>query len=406
MRRLEYVVAALVLVAGAAFGAWALWPTKVPDDLKLPPLDERTVFEPAQLREAQHFETFLHWNSVASMVVVLIVLGLYAWRGHRLARESAAGRIGTGMLLGMLGLGILWITQVPFGLAELWWARRYGVADEVGYLEWLFTDWLSLTVEFGFICLALLIVMGFAQLLRGRWWIPGAPVFVGLYLLFAFTIPWLIPADHPMRDQALLSAAREFAREQGTKPIPVRVEEVSAYTDSPNAFAAGLGVSRKVFLWDTLLDGRFADDEVRMVLAHEIAHHSREHIWKGVGWYGLFAVPGTFLIALATRRLGSLREARAVPVALFVFVALGMAAQPLFNVIGRRMESEADWIALETTEDPDGARRLFVHFTEFALADPSPPAWATALFDTHPSMLDRIRMAEAWRKGSEGRSHP
>jgi STE24 endopeptidase len=406
MPRLEHVFAALVLIAGAAAGAWALWPTDVPGDLKLPPLDERAIFDPAQVREAQHFETFLHWNSLASLVAVLVVLGLYAWRGHRLARESRAGRIGTGMLLGMLGLGILWITQIPFGLAELWWARRYDAADNVGYVEWLFAYWFSLAVEFGFVCLALLIVMGFAQLLRERWWVAGAPVFIGLYVLFAYTFPWLVPDDRPMRDQALVSAAREFAREQGTDPIMVRVEEVSAYTDSPNAFAAGMGGSRKIFIWDTLLDGRFADDEVRMVLAHEIAHHSREHIWKGVGWYALFAVPGTFLIALATRRRGSLREARAVPVALFAFVALSLAAQPIFNVIGRRMESEADWVALETTEDPDGARDLFVHFTEFALADPSPPAWASALFDTHPTMLDRIRMAEAWRARSQARSHP
>ena len=406
MRRPEHVVAALVLIAAGVLVAWALWPTQVPDDLKLPALDERAIFDPAQLHRAEQFETFLHWNSLASMVVVLIVLGLYAWRGHRLARESAAGRIGTGMLLGMLGLGILWIAQIPFGLAELWWARRYDAADDVGYLEWLFTYWLSLTVEFAFICLALVIVMGFAQLLRGRWWVAGAPVFVGLYVLFAYTFPWLVPDDRPLRDPALLTASREYAREQGTEPIAVRVEEVSAYTDSPNAFAAGMGASRKIFIWDTLLDGRFADDEVRTVLAHEIAHHSREHIWKGVGWYALFAVPGTFLIALATRRRGTLREAQAVPVALFAFVALSMAAQPIFNVIGRRMESEADWIALETTEDPDGARTLFVHFTEFALADPSPPAWASVLFDTHPSMLDRIRMAEAWRARSEGRSHP
>ncbi len=406
MRRPEHVVASLVLIAGIAFGAWALWPTKVPGNLTLPPLDERAIFESAQLREAQHFESFLHWNSLASMVVVLIVLGLYAWRGHRLARESAAGRIGTGMLLGMLGLGILWIAQIPFGLAELWWARRYDAADDVGYLEWLFTYWLGLTVEFAFICLALVIVMGFAQVLRGRWWVAGAPAFVALYVLFAYSFPWLVPADRPLRDRSLLTAAREFAREQGTEPIPVRVEEVSEYTDSPNAFAAGMDSSRKIFIWDTLLDGRFADDEVRTVLAHEIAHHSREHIWKSIGWYALFAVPGTFLIALATRRRGTLREAQAVPVALFAFVALSMAAQPIFNAIGRRMESEADWIALETTEDPDGARTLFVHFTEFVLADPSPPAWASVLFDTHPSMLDRIRMAEAWRARSEGRPHP
>ena len=59
--------------------------------------------------------------------------------GARFARESAAGRIGTGMLLGMIGLALVWLSQVPFGLAELWWDRRYDQA-EVGYLEALFVE--------------------------------------------------------------------------------------------------------------------------------------------------------------------------------------------------------------------------------------------------------------------------
>ena len=193
---------------------------------------------------------------------------------------------------------------------------------------------------------------------------------------------------------------------KGTTPIPLRVERVSDYTDSPNAYAAGMDASRRIFIWDTLLDGRFDDDEIHVVLAHEIAHHAREHIWKSVGWYALFAVPGTFLIALATRRRGSLAEAQAVPLALFVFVALSIAAQPLTNLVSRRMEAEADWVALDTTEDPDAARALFRDFTRYAHADPAPPGWATLLFENHPTILDRIRMAEAWRARSEGRSHP
>jgi STE24 endopeptidase len=300
------------------------------------------------------------------------------------------------MLLGMLGLGILWLAQIPFGLAETWLARRYDAAD-VGYVEWLFGSWIALGAEFAFICLALVIVMGIAQALRDRWWIVGAPVFVALSLLFAFTLPWLIPDDRPVVDPELRAAAAEYAREQGTEPVPVRVQAVSEYTDSPNAFAAGVGGSRRIFLWDTLLDGRFSDDEILLVLAHEIAHHSREHIWKSVAWYALFAVPGAFLIALATRRHGSLREARAVPVALFVFVALNLAAQPFSNHVSRRMEAEADWVALETTEDPDAARELFATFAREAVADPSPPWWAEMWFDTHPPLLERIRMAEAWR---------
>ena len=402
MRRLEAAfVATLLAVAGIA-GAVALWSTRVPDDLKLPRVGEREVFSAAVLREADRFEAFLRWNTVLATLVTLAVLALYAWRGHRLARESAAGRIGTGMLLGMLGLGILWFTQIPFGLAEVWWARRHDAAD-VGYLEWLLGSWLALGFEFAFVCLALLIVMGFAQVLRGRWWVAGAPTFVSIYIFFAWALPWLVVEDHPVRDPELRAAARSFAREQGVEPIPVRIEDVSAYTDSPNAFAAGIDRSRKVFIWDTMLDGRFEDDEVLVVLAHEIAHHSRDHILKSVGWYALFAVPGTLLIALGTRRRGSLREAQAVPVALFVYVALTVAAQPIQNVITRRMEAEADWVALETTEDPDAARGLFETFTTESRADPTPPWWSHVLFDTHPTMLDRIRMAEAWRERAQGR---
>ena len=405
MRRLEAVALAALLAAVGIAAAVALWPTDVPDELTLPPLDESDVFPASQLREAERFESFLHWNSVLAAVVTLVVLALYAWRGHRLARESAAGRIGTGMLLGMLGLGILWFTQLPFGLAEIWWAQRHDAA-EVGYLEWLLGDWLALAGEFAFICLALVIVMGFAQVLRGRWWVAGAPTFIAIYVFFAWSFPWLVFEDHPVRDPALRSAAREFAREQGIEPIPVHVEEVSEYTDSPNAFAAGLAESRKVFLWDTMLDGRFDDDEILVVLAHEIAHHSREHILKSIGWYALFAVPGTYLIALATRRRGTLREAEAVPVALFVYVALSLAATPFLNAIGRRMEAEADWLALETTEDPQATRDLFESFTTISLADPTPPWWSRVLFETHPTMLDRIRMAEAWRAREQARSHP
>ena len=184
----------------------------------------------------------------------------------------------------------------------------------------------------------------------------------------------------------------------------MRVEQVSDYTDSPNAYAAGMDASRRIFIWDTLLDGRFDDDEVHVVLAHEIAHHAREHIWKSVGWYALFAVPGTFLIALATRRRGSLAEAQAGcrSRSSWLFVALSIAAQPLTNLASRRMEAEADWVALDTTEDPDAARPLPRLHALRAHADPAPPGWATLLFDNHPTILDRIRMAEAWRSSLRG----
>jgi STE24 endopeptidase len=83
---------------------------------------------------------------------------------------------------------------------------------------------------------------------------------------------------------------------------------------------------------------------------------------------------------------------------LLVLTLLQLAAQPVQNVITRQLETEADWVALETTRDPVAARGLFERFSETALADPDPPAWAQFWLGSHPTMNARIEFAEAWRE--------
>jgi STE24 endopeptidase len=306
------------------------------------------------------------------------------------------------MLLAMIGLAIVWLVQVPFGLAVLWWQRRHDVSDE-RYPEWLLDNWLGLGGEFLFICLAILIVMGLAGPLGERWWIPGGAVFVGLATLFAFLLPYLIPSQVSLRNPAIAADARRLAAELGVRDVPVKVQEVRELTTAPNAEAAGLGPSRRVILWDTLLDGRFPREEVRVVVGHEFAHHARDHIPKSIGWYALFAFPGAFLIARLTRRRGGMREPAAVPLSLFVLVVLSLLALPLQNAIVRHLEEEADWIALEATEDPDAAKALFRRFSTTALVEPNPPTWSYLLAENHPSLMERIAMAEAWaRRGASG----
>ncbi|MDH4178597.1 MAG: hypothetical protein OEV72_13565, partial [Thermoleophilia bacterium] len=115
----------------------------VPDGLRLPSVNVDAVFGTDLVDESKRYERFLLVLWALREVALLVVLWVYARRGAAFARESAAGRIGTGMLLGMLGLGIVWLVQVPFGLAAVWWQRRYGTT-EVGYLEWVFGDWFAL----------------------------------------------------------------------------------------------------------------------------------------------------------------------------------------------------------------------------------------------------------------------
>ena len=130
-------------------------------------------------------------------------------------RESAAGRVGTGMLLGMLGFAVVWLAELPFGLAAVWWQRDHGVSHQ-GYLEWILESFLGLGGTFVFVAAALAIAMGLAGPLRRWWWVAAAPIFVGLALLFTFVSPYLVPDTSPLHEPQL-AEARALERRRGSR---------------------------------------------------------------------------------------------------------------------------------------------------------------------------------------------
>jgi STE24 endopeptidase len=389
------VAGALVVVVALAAGAYLLFPTDVPDDLTLPAVDADAVFGGEHVAEAKRYERFFYGDWVLAQIALLLTLWLYSRRGAVFMRESAAGPIGTGMLLGMLGLGIVWLVQLPFRAAAQWWRRRHDLS-ELDYLSWLVEDWTVLAVEFLSVCLALLVVMGLARRLGERWWLPGAAVFVGIAALFTFVVPYLDYTTKPLRDDALLAAAAEYERELGLPGIPIRVEEVSEDLQLANAYAYGIGPSRRVVLWDTIIQDPFGPDEQKGVLAHELAHHSQRHLPEGIAWFALFAVPSAWILMRATRRRGGMGAPEAVPLALLVVAVLQLVLAPAGNLVSRRMEAEADWKALEVTRDPKALERLMVGLSDTSLGDPSPPGWVQLLVGTHPTLADRVAMARAW----------
>jgi STE24 endopeptidase len=379
-----------------AFAAGRLLRTSVPSGLRLPQLDVGRFFSHAYLDRSASYERFLRIDFVLSQLALLLALAGYALRGERLMRESAAGRVGTGVLLGMLGLAVVWIAQLPFGLAEVWWQRRHDVSHQ-SYVSWIFQSFFGLGGEFLFVCFAIAIVMGFAGLLGNRWWIAGVPALVAVALLIAFVSPFLVGEVHSARSPTLRADAQQLAHAEGLGSVKVEIQDVHRFTTQVNAEAVGLGPTRRVILWDTLVNGRFTRGEVRTVLAHEIGHIAHNHIWKGLAWLALFAIPIGFLLALATRARGGLYDPRAVPLALLVFTLLQLALSPARNAVTRRMEAEADWSALQATRDPGSARSAFVRLARTSRVDPDPPGWWRALTGDHPTILERIEMVEAWR---------
>jgi hypothetical protein len=122
------------------------------------------------------------------------------------------------------------------------------------------------------------------------------------------------------------------------------------------------------------------------------------HLVKGIGWFALFALPGAWILMRLTRGRGGMGEPAAVPLALLVVAVLQLVAAPAQNAISRRMEAESDWKALQSTRDPASARALFVSFAETGLGDPDPPEWSELMLGTHPTLADRVAMANAWAK--------
>ena len=329
--------------------------------------------------------------------MLVIVLVLYARNWRRFTSQSAAGRIGTGLLLGMLAFAFVWMAQLPFGLAAVWWEHKHGVSKE-GVFEYAIDSWFMLGGEFLFVCAAIAIVMALARPFRRTWWIPGGAAFTGLALLFAFVSPYLIPDLGKVHRHDIRVAAKHLAKVEGVKDVTVSVEDVHEFTTAPNAEATGIGSTKRVILWDTVTRKPFTIREIRPVIAHELAHLRQNHILKSVGLYALFAFPLAFAIALFTRRRGGMYEPGAVPLAILVLTLLSIITTPLQNAFIRRYETEADWVGLNATRDPAAQRSAMKLLAITAKSRPDPPAAEHLFEDGHPTILERIALTKAWEE--------
>lgn len=394
-------VAIAIVAAAWAWGAHALWTSAELPSLDLPHLDPHDYFSASFLDRSASYERFLTVLSLLGTVTLVAVLAVYARHGAKLARESAAGRVGTGLLLAMLGFAVVWLAEVPFDLAALWWQRRHGVAHQ-GYVTHLLDSFLSLGSQFVFVCLGFAVMMGLAGALRRWWWLAAVPAFAALALAFTFVTPYLVPDTSPLPDPRLVAEARALERIEGAPEARLQVQEVRKFTTAPNAMSTGVGPSRTVFLWDTLLHDGFNTAEVRFVLAHEIGHLAHDDPLKRIGWIAIFLLPALGLLALLTRRRGGLARPEAVPLALLILVVAQLIATPLLNSAYRREEAAADWAALEATREPATDRAVMEQLAIKSHSDPDPPGLVSTLFEDHPTIMERIALARAWEEEREG----
>src|SRR5436305_3755734 len=227
-----------------------------------------------------------------------------------------------------------------------------------------------------------------------RWWTVGAAGSVLVGGLFAALAPVLLDPvfnDYtPLAEGETRSDVFELARAAGVRVGEVYSVDASRRTTAANAYVTGLGPTKRVVLFDTLLD-RYSRDEVRVVVAHELAHVRNRDVPRSV-LYAALVAPAT---AIAVQRLSwTLSSERGTPGALpAMALAAALVAAPtglIGNRLSRAVERRADAYSLQLS----GAPEAFISFERAIalqnVADLAPPRWVSSLLATHPPTAERI----------------
>lgn len=223
-----------------------------------------------------------------------------------------------------------------------------------------------------------------------------------LGLLYPVVIQPLFLDTRPLEAGPARTAVEEVLVAAGEPELPILVADASRRTTRVNALVAGLGPTRRVVLYDNLLE--LPPRQVGLVTAHELAHREHADILRGT----LLTSAGLLVSLLVLRwvwhapwlreRLDArgVADPRLVAGALAAAAVLELAGMPAAGWFSRRAERAADERAMELTGDPATLATTSRVFTVRDLADPTPPSWVHLLLGTHPTVEDRIRHAAGY----------
>jgi STE24 endopeptidase len=233
------------------------------------------------------------------------------------------------------------------------------------------------------------------------WWKAAAAGSVGVAVVVTVAAPLVLDPIFndftPLGEGELRREVLALAERAGVSVGEVFEVDASRRTSAANAYVNGLGASRRVVLYDTLLSS-FTPAEARSVVAHELAHVRYRDVPRLLVYLAAVAPAGTRAVAALAQRLDDSAAPGLPALALagaVVSAALGVVTRQLSRAIERR----ADAFALELTGDADAFVSFEQRITRQNLADPDPPRWLSALLGTHPPIVERIGIAAAYRAG-------
>jgi STE24 endopeptidase len=349
------------------------------------------------------------WIAAAGLAVTIAYLVAWLASGAALALRDA-----------LAALTPRWWVQVPLAVLllagghrlvslPLGWVGGFWLPRRFGLLHQPVTKWLWDAVKAGLVgavlgVLAAVVVYGLLRT-TAWWWLWSALIFLGGYALLAVVAPiWLVPLFYrltPLGDAALADRLLRLAERASVPALGVWVADQSRKSRTANAAVVGLGATRRILLFDTLIE-KFSPDEVEAVLAHELAHQVHGDVRRGLLVQGGLTLC-TFWVADHALRLGSRAlglagpaDLAGLPLFALVLVGVGLVAMPIGNGWSRHVERRADEFALGMIPDPGAFIGAMERLATLNLAEQDPHPVKEFFLYSHPSIGRRIARARAF----------
>jgi STE24 endopeptidase len=370
----------------------------------MPLPDPRGSFSDEEIDRARRYHRPGYVRTVVGSAVSLAWLSLLAFTGLGDALADGVGSAVAYVAVVVVAGSLLGLPLRAWGFTH---ERRWGFATQ-GWRGWL-GDWAKGAVVGLVVTGGLLIgFLAVAHALPDGWVWVAAPAAVVVIAVLSFLAPVvfepLFNRFRPLEDESLAESLRALSRAAGVPVRDVLVADASRRTTKENAYVSGLGATRRIVVYDTLLR-RGSADEVRLVVAHELGHRKAGHVLKGTLTAAAGAVAVAFLVwwllglgpVLDAIGASAPGDPRVVPFVLLVAAVAGLVSDPAGMAVSRRWERAADRFSIELTGDGAGFAEMERNLSLANLSELAPSRLVYVLTFSHPAPAERIAAALSGR---------